>query len=45
MKLRYWQKNIHDADDVLGAFHDGVGGDDGDVRQHSQHNNCWDREH
>ena len=38
--LRYWLKNIHDVDDVLGAFHDGVDGGD----EHELRNNYLDRE-
>lgn len=36
----YWLKNIHDVDDVLGAFHDGVDGGD----EHELRNNYLDRE-
>ena len=38
--LRYWLKNIHDVDDVLDAFHDGVDGGD----EHELRNNYLDRE-
>lgn len=36
----YWLKNIHDVDDVLDAFHDGVDGGD----EHELRNNYLDRE-